>query len=95
MNETHGTVNSATSGYHETITRAYVQLLSFFTDRCADKSLVERLGCLLDSTLADRAVLLTFYSSVRLMSTEARLAWLEPDLAPIGLELVTDGCATH
>ena len=28
LNESHGTVNSATGGYHETVTRAYVQLLA-------------------------------------------------------------------
>jgi hypothetical protein len=32
------------------------------------------------------AVLLRFYSRARLESVEARLGWLEPDLAPLSLD---------
>ena len=40
---------------------------------------------LLAGPLAVRDVLFTFYSRDRLMSTTARLEWLEPDRAPINL----------
>ena len=35
LNESHGGVNSATDGYHETITAAYVQLLAQYLERSA------------------------------------------------------------
>ena len=49
LNESFGGVNSATHGYHETITRAYVQLLSQFLERCpSELPLPERVKRLLD-----------------------------------------------
>src|SRR5262245_59822939 len=32
LNDAHGTINSATSGYHETVTAAYVLLIAAFLD---------------------------------------------------------------
>jgi len=84
LNESHGTVNSATSGYHETVTRAYVELIAVFCATCpAGLPLSDRVALLLGSPLADRAVLLRFYSRDRLMSGDARAHWVEPDLAPL------------
>jgi hypothetical protein len=90
LNESHDTINSATSGYHETITRVYVRLLAAFSKRYMGIPLAERLACPLDGALADRTILLAFYSSSRLMSAEARLGWVRPDVAPIALEAVLD-----
>ena len=90
MNESHGTVNSATGGYHETVTRAYVQLLAAFSERHADQSPAERVTALLAGELADRGALLTFYSSAWLGSAEARLDWVDPDLAPLALDAIVD-----
>ncbi len=86
LNEHHGTPNSTSDGYHETVTSAYVQLLSSFSERNADKQLSDRLEHLLASMLSDRDFQLTFYSPSRLMSAKARMGWVEPDLAPIALE---------
>jgi hypothetical protein len=84
LNESHGSVNSATSGYHETITAAYVQLLSQFLAGCpSEVPIADCVTQLLDGPLAAKDVLLTFYSRERLMSPEARAAWVEPDLAPL------------
>jgi adenylate kinase family enzyme len=89
LNESHGSVNSATAGYHETITVAYVQLLAQFLAYCPERMpLADRIAALLDSPLAAKNVLLTFYSRDRLMSTEARAAWVEPDVAPLDLNAV-------
>jgi hypothetical protein len=83
LNESHGTANTATGGYHETVTRAYVQLLAEFASRHGDKTVAERVALLLAHPLADRHALLRFYSRARLDSVEARLGWIEPDLAPL------------
>lgn len=94
LNESHGAVNSTTNGYHETITAAYVQLLGEYLDRCCtDMPLEMRALDLLSGPLAVRDVLFTFYSHDRLMSTTARLEWLEPDRAPINLPAAMDRCA--
>ena len=81
LNESHGTPNSTTRGYHETITRAYAQLLSDFLSTCpVEMPLAERVAHLIASPVADKDVLLRFYSRERLMSTSARAEWMEPDI---------------
>lgn len=86
LNDSHGTINSATSGYHETITRAYVMLLAEFNSSCdATTSLAQRVARLYSSRLAAKDVLLAFYSYPTLMSEIARREWVEPDVAPIRL----------
>ena len=84
LNEHHGNINTESAGYHETITRAQVALLADFLRRSdAALPLVDRYAQLMASALADRGVLLRFYSPERLMSNHARAVWVEPDLAPL------------
>lgn len=84
LNDSHGTPNSDTRGYHETITRAYVELLSNYDASCPPAMpLSERVARLLASPLAAKDALARFYSRDLLMSTRARSAWVEPDLAPL------------
>ena len=83
LNESHGTVNSSTGGYHETVTRAYVQLLAAFAASHAALTEAQCVTELLGDPLADKEALLHFYSSARLFSREARLGWMEPDLVPL------------
>jgi adenylate kinase family enzyme len=91
LNESHGGVNSTTNGYHETITAAYIQLLAQYLDRRrTDMPLEMQALDLLAGPLAARDVLFTFYSRDRLMSTTARLEWLEPDRAQVHLSDVMD-----
>jgi hypothetical protein len=88
LNESNGVLNSATGGYHETITWAYVQLLTAFAQRHADAPVAERVARLLAGPLAERSALLKFYSRDRLESAEARLGLVEPDLRPLDLDAV-------
>jgi hypothetical protein len=91
LNESFGGANTATSGYHETITAAYVTLLAqFLARRASGERLDEATARLLDSQLAAKDVLFGFYSRESLMSTKARAAWVEPDLAPLDLPVVLD-----
>lgn len=90
LNESHGSVNTPTSGYHETITVAYVQLIAAYLDACpAALPLDARVERLLAGPLAARDMLFTFYSRERLMSMDARAWWVEPDLSPLGLAALT------
>jgi hypothetical protein len=86
LNQSHGTVNSANSGYHETITAAYLRLIeAFLATFEASVPFDDRLAVLVEGPLADRSLLLRYWSQERLMSPAARAAWLAPDLAPLAL----------
>lgn len=81
LNDSHGTPNTESRGYHETITRAYVMVLSEFLATCPrEMPLTERVARLLASPVSDRDYLLRFYSRERLMSAAARAEWVDPDL---------------
>jgi len=79
-----GGVNDDTSGYHETLTQAYLAAIRAFVaglpEGLSDGEAVARL---LASPMGDRAWPLAFWSRERLFSVEARRAWVEPDLAPL------------
>jgi len=84
LNDAHGTPNSPTRGYHETVTRAYVVLLAELLGRCpVAMPLAERVARVLASPVAAKDALLAFYSRERLMSSTARAEWVEPDVAPL------------
>jgi hypothetical protein len=86
LNDAHGTVNSATSGYHETITAAFVRLLAEGLSSCAPEVPLERrIETLLAGPPGSSRVLLSFWSKELLMSPRARAEWVAPDLAPLGL----------
>ena len=84
LNAAHGTIDSDTRGYHETITCAYVRLLAaFVATRPAGEPLAATVAALLAGPLAARDALGRHYSRERLLSSAARRAWIEPDLAPL------------
>lgn len=84
LNDRHGTANTPTSGYHETITAAYTQLIAeCLATFDGAVPLHERVATLLAGPLSDRTCLLRFWSRDRLMSPEARATWVPPDLAPL------------
>jgi len=84
LNAAHGTVDSDTRGYHETITCAYVRLLgAFVATRPAGEAIDGTLAALLASPLAARDILTRHYSRERLFSAAARRGWVEPDLEPL------------
>ena len=82
LNDSHGTLNSATSGYHETITRAYVRVIDEVLGT-SSLPLPERVAALLNGSAGERDSLLRYYSRDALMSPRARAEWVEPDLQPL------------
>jgi hypothetical protein len=82
-NESVGTANTDSSGYHETITRFYVIVIDRFLS-AADRSLdVDALADQLIAAHGDRRLPLHHYSESRLFSPVARRSWVEPDLRPV------------
>jgi hypothetical protein len=81
-NEAVGTVNSDTSGYHETLTRLWIDVLAKFagshgfTDPwIAASAAVRKFGEIRDLHRL-------YYSFDVLRSVEARRSWIPPDLTP-------------
>lgn len=91
LNEAHGVVNSDTSGYHETITRAYVILLSQWREAHQLERTDDLVAPLRASAIAAPDVLLHFYSREHLFSPRARAEWVEPDRLPLQLAALTRG----
>jgi len=83
LNDAHGTPNTDTGGYHETITRAYVALIAEYLAAAPSPSLDERVRSFLGSSLAEKTALLAYYSKDLLMSVQARREWVHPDLRPL------------
>jgi hypothetical protein len=77
-----GGVNSDSEGYHETITQCFIRAVRVYLARTDPAlPLVERVNGLLRSQEGRRDWPLCFYDPKTLFSGEARLAWVEPDLA--------------
>jgi flavin reductase (DIM6/NTAB) family NADH-FMN oxidoreductase RutF len=77
-NEAVGTVNSDTSGYHETLTRLWANVLANFVEGFTDpwvaaREAAERFG-------EERDLHHLYYSFDVVRSTEARRNWVPPDL---------------
>lgn len=77
-NDTVGTVNSDSSGYHETLTAFFVGAIAGL----AAGSFAE----VIRSPLVDRGAPLRHWSRERLFGVEARRRWVAPDLAPLTFE---------
>lgn len=79
-----GGVNDDQSGYHETITQAYLAAIRAFEAALPpgldDADAARRL---LASALGDKDWPLTHWSRERLFTPAARLGWLDPDLRPL------------
>ena len=84
FNESVGGVNSETEGYHETITRCFLEgVRLFLEDADTIEPLHKLVNGLLLSPMGRRDWPLRFYSRGRLFSVEARLTHVEPDLVEL------------
>jgi hypothetical protein len=82
-----GGVNSDTEGYHETITQCFIRAVRLYLARTDPaRPLVDKVNGLLRSEEGRRDWPFCFYDPKTLFSREARLGWVEPDLASFPLE---------
>ena len=80
-NESVGTPNNDSEGYHETITRAFLHgVRLFLSEADAEEPLHELVNELLLSPMGRRDWPLRFYSPARLFSVEARRNLVPPDI---------------
>ena len=79
-----GGVNDDTSGYHETITQAYLAAIRAF-EAALPPGLddAQAAARLLATPMGDKEWPLTHWSRERLFSVEARRGWVDPDLKPL------------
>ena len=82
-----GTKNTASSGYHETITLFWIWLISAYVDKYKYLKINELVSKFLASTYAERDVFFKFYSKKVLFSVDARANWVEPDLQPLKVDI--------
>jgi len=70
-------------GYHETITRFWMELLENFLGQCPRKTpTLTKVNCALER-YASKETLFEYYSHERVMSDIAKTTWIEPDLQPM------------
>ena len=82
-NESVGTANTSTGGYHETITKFYVVVIEKFLSEADHTLSFEDLATQLIMRYGHRELPLRYYSRDLLFSVTARLNWVEPDLQKI------------
>lgn len=79
-----GGVNDDVSGYHETITQAYLAAIRAF-EAALPPGVSDAVAAadLLATPMGDKSWPLTHWSRERLFSAEARRGWVDPDLKPL------------
>ena len=82
-NESVGTRNTDTSGYHESITRFYVIVIERFLAANNRALPIDQLAARLLAEYGDRRLPMRYYSEGQLFSVVARRSWVEPDLRSI------------
>jgi hypothetical protein len=79
-----GGINDDTQGYHDTITRVYVEAVKVhLAQRDSAETFVDSVNALLISPLGRRDLPLRFYSAELLFSVPARRKFIDPDLLPL------------
>jgi hypothetical protein len=79
-NISQGGQNTDTSGYHETLTRFWVERLADFVATCSAQSSVEERALAAVTKFGPRSRLFEdYYSFDVVKSLEARRAWVAPD----------------
>ncbi|MEG4286858.1 hypothetical protein QUB68_27525 [Microcoleus sp. A006_D1] len=88
-NSVQGIEMTKDGGYHETLTLFWVQTVRrYLAEEKQNRSIVHLANGLIEQ-YADRTLPFRYYTRDRLMSWEARINWVEPDLRAIELKQVS------
>lgn len=82
LNMAHGVENGPSSGYHETLTCAFMSLV-WATMQSGGDGETSAEFCAANPHLLSRTLPRLFYTRERMASIEARLRFVPPDLAPL------------
>ena len=82
-NEAVGGKNTDTSGYHETITVAWIKLLARLLRETGPVNRAEFAHLAVETFQSDRHILRRYYEFDVVNSIEARKQWVPPTLAPL------------
>lgn len=80
LNESHGTANTDTGGYHETITRLYVVVMHDFLTAADRSRSLDELTADFIARYPTSDLPLRYYARERLFAVQSRREWVEPDL---------------
>ncbi len=78
LNREHGVIETASSGYHETLTLFWIAKVRSLVEVCCGPAIVV-VGAVVGG-LADPTLVYFHYSRERIASSEARKTWCAPDL---------------
>jgi hypothetical protein len=84
-NESIGVVMTDTSGYHETMTVFFMRMVAHLLKDLPEETPMPEQVEVVIHALADRKMMLAYYTRDLLMSRDARYGWIEPDLKPLPL----------
>jgi hypothetical protein len=88
-NSVQGIETTKDGGYHETLTLFWVRTIRrYLADESRNRSMVNLANGLI-AKYADRTLPFTYYTRDLLMSSEARINWVELDLRSLELETVS------
>lgn len=82
-NEASGGQNTATSGYHETLTIFWIRILAHRLGQLDGLDPLDKVRTLADEFGSCGGLFRDYYSFDVVKSAEARLGWIEPDLAAL------------
>jgi hypothetical protein len=85
-NEATGVANTATAGYHETITQASLAAAAAHAQHHPHAELYRLTNALLAGPCGDKNWLLAYWSASLLFTPDCRAQWIAPDLAPFPFE---------
>ena len=82
-NGANGIKTTANSGYHETITLFWTRVVAkYISGADGGRSILELANGVI-RTFGNKDIPFEYYSRDRLLSLEARMRWVEPDLKPL------------
>jgi len=83
LNDCHGTPNTDTRGYHETLTRFWIGVVvRFLRESDAARSELELANQIVEQYAGRGGLWRDYYSFDLLKSVESRRRWIEPDVNP-------------
>jgi hypothetical protein len=85
LNNFHGTENTKDSGYHETLTIFWAQVISIYLRLNTSKDIEGLTANFLKSALASRSLPFKFYGKRELLSSNFRAIYKEPTLEKLTL----------